>query len=177
MAQGDRSRMPKPPNLYFTAHVKLFDRAKKIHFCFNFIFKLASLAVRCQPADTQQLLLQLAFARHFMVYRVFAGGISFQPHCSGLREVVRLRLGMSTFRLWAPTSTAPNHMFGRWQSQDSNPEMIPGLPGSSQAVVPLLGAHAAPGQGLETALAPGPSPQAGHEDLEAVPPDTRTCLS
>lgn len=68
-------------------------------------------------------------------------------------------------------------MFGKWQSQDSNPEPIWGLPGSSQAVVPLPGIHTTTGQGLETAVAPVPSPQAGHEDLDAVSLYTQTCLS
>ena len=84
---------------------------------------------------------------------------------------------MNIFRLWAQSNPAPNHMFGKWQSQDSNPEGTLGLPGSSQAVGPLPGIHTSTGGGLETALAPVPSPQAGHEDLEAVPLYTQTCLS
>lgn len=43
------------------------------------------------------------------------------------------------------------------------------------AVVQLLDIHTT-GQGLETALAPVPSPQAGYWDLESCPLDTQTCL-
>lgn len=111
-----------------------------------------------------------------MVHRVSAGGISFQPHCSGSREVVHLHLGMSTFRLRAPSSAAPNHMFGKWRSQDSNQEMIWGRPGSSKPWCWCRSLALMP-QGLEITLASVPSPQAGHEDLEAVPPDTQTCPS
>lgn len=112
-----------------------------------------------------------------MVYRVFASGISFQPHCSGPREAVHLHLGMSILRLGAPSSAAANHMSGKWWSQDSNPEISVGLPGPSPAMVPLRGAHATPGRGLKTALASVPSPGVGHEDLEAVPPNTQTLVS
>lgn len=126
----------------------------------------------CSNLPACGLVLRPAFAKHSWAIR---GQylIPASPPCP--RELVYLHLGMNTFRLWAPSNPAPDHMFGMRQSQDSNPEQILGLPVSFQALGPLPGIHIPAGSGLETALAPVPSPQAGQEDLEAIPLYTWTC--
>lgn len=126
----------------------------------------------CSNLPACGLLLQLAFAKHSWAIRG-QDLIPTSPQCP--RELVYLHLGMNTLALWAPRNPAPNHMSGKQQSQDSNSEQTLGLPSSSQAMGPLPGIHAPAGQGLETALAPVPPPQAGQEDLEADSLYTQTC--
>lgn len=92
------------------------------------------------------------------------GSGSFKLCCSSTGRWVYLHLWMNTFRLSALNHPTPNHMFDKWQSQDSNPELVLSLPSSSHTAVRLLDVlvHTFIGQGLETTFTLVPSPQAGH---------------
>lgn len=127
MPQGQRSRIPKPPtSLTLQLFQVTWQRGKdtSIHFCSILIFKRTSLALTYQPAGFYYSWCWPSTQGRQGIRGQYLIPASLQ--CP--RELVYLHLGMNIFRLWAQSNPAPNHMSGKWQSQDSNPEGTLGLP-------------------------------------------------